>query len=91
MIAVNSCASSFIGVLINGVPKTAIYDTSYPTGKIRITNLGMNMATAEGAVITIQMKNTNPTCDTLQGLCQAADGTCKYATFESSNHACCPI
>ncbi len=51
------CSTQFIGATLNGVKKTAYFDTNFATGKIRITPLNLNQAQATGSTLCIQMKN----------------------------------
>ncbi|GAX77559.1 hypothetical protein CEUSTIGMA_g5003.t1 [Chlamydomonas eustigma] len=86
---VMNCLPNFLGVTVNGVKKTATFDTSFATAKIVITALGLNITTANMAIVSIRMKPSG--CDSLQTLCLLGGGTCTYTTFESSLHKCCPI
>eukprot|EP00195_Chlamydomonas_chlamydogama_P007818 CAMPEP_0202893022 /NCGR_PEP_ID=MMETSP1392-20130828/2675_1 /ASSEMBLY_ACC=CAM_ASM_000868 /TAXON_ID=225041 /ORGANISM="Chlamydomonas chlamydogama, Strain SAG 11-48b" /LENGTH=224 /DNA_ID=CAMNT_0049577201 /DNA_START=246 /DNA_END=916 /DNA_ORIENTATION=- len=84
-----ACEPFFISASVAGFQRTTYFDTQFPTGKIRITNLNMDQFTADRALIVLRMSRNG--CNTAATLCQNGDGSCKYATFESSQHKCCPI
>eukprot|EP00195_Chlamydomonas_chlamydogama_P007266 CAMPEP_0202900566 /NCGR_PEP_ID=MMETSP1392-20130828/11910_1 /ASSEMBLY_ACC=CAM_ASM_000868 /TAXON_ID=225041 /ORGANISM="Chlamydomonas chlamydogama, Strain SAG 11-48b" /LENGTH=182 /DNA_ID=CAMNT_0049586981 /DNA_START=178 /DNA_END=723 /DNA_ORIENTATION=- len=76
------CQSQFIRAEVNGVTRTTYFDDEFATGKIRITALNMNATRADNAEVCLIMRPTG--CNTMQSLCQEHDGSCRYATFESS-------
>ncbi|GAX78627.1 hypothetical protein CEUSTIGMA_g6066.t1, partial [Chlamydomonas eustigma] len=84
-----TCAPQFLSATLNGRKVTTYFDTEFPTGRIRVTPLNLNVSRASGAQLCVQMKNGG--CDSYSSLCANGDGTCMYATFESSQHVCCPI
>ncbi|KAG2489104.1 hypothetical protein HYH03_012330 [Edaphochlamys debaryana] len=85
-----TCKSDYINAAVNGVFQNSYFDTDFPTGKIRVTPLRMNVNTATNSTICLRMR-ANSTCASYSGLCGNSNGMCTYAVFESSNHQCCPI
>eukprot|EP00955_Chlamydomonas_euryale_P077911 363049-Chlamydomonas_euryale.AAC.35 len=86
-----ACAQYFRGATVNGERRTAYFDTNFATGKIRITPIKLAPGQVDGSIVVLTVANVANSCDSVATLCENQDGTCKYSTFESSEHQCCPI
>ena len=85
-----SCKNDVKGSTLNGSPASTYFLTTRPTGVVRVTNLNLQNASADYAVLCIQTV-TSSSCSTPDALFLPHDNTITYAMFESSNHRCCPI
>ncbi|KXZ49739.1 hypothetical protein GPECTOR_20phG10 [Gonium pectorale] len=85
-----ACKPDYTGSWVNGIKRNSYFDTDFATGKIRITPLGMNVASATNSTVCFRFKAGSP-CTTYSNLCANAAGMCTYAVFESSSHVCCPV
>ncbi|PNH02308.1 Perphorin-2 [Tetrabaena socialis] len=87
-----NCKLAITGVTVNRrpvlTPTWDMYGSGNDKAVYKLTGLGLNLTTADGAVICMTLGGT---CPTMQQLCPEANGMCSYAVVQSGVCNCCPV